>query len=164
MDNNSRDCFFRQKPVSYCVLGRWQSGQLHHAVDVTPLWLRGFESLSAHTSASSVQAHDKMNIMKLWHVYLLLCDQKTFYVGISDDPKGRLADHRARRSLHTKKFSDLRFVYCEQYSSKHEATLREKQLKGWSRAKKQMLIEGKLGYNTCIELVEALNQKRDGSS
>ena len=27
----------------------------------------------------------------MWHVYLLLCDQKTFYVGISDDPGDRLS-------------------------------------------------------------------------
>ncbi len=94
----------------------------------------------------------------MWHTYLLLCDQKTFYVGISDDPASRLKAHRAGESLHTKKFSDIQFVYCEQCPTKHEAVLREKQLKGWSHAKKQMLIDGKLGYNTCIELVEALSR------
>jgi hypothetical protein len=31
---------------------------------------------------------------------------------------------------------------------------REKQLKGWSHAKKQLLIDGKLGINLCTELVE----------
>ena len=99
--------------------------------------------------------------MKPWHVYLLLCDQKTFYVGISDNPADRLVEHRAGKSLHTKKFSDIRFVYCEQYTGKHQAALREKQLKGWSHAKKQMLIDGKLGYNTCTELVEVLSRRGD---
>ena len=92
----------------------------------------------------------------MWYVYMLLCDQKTFYVGITNDPKERLAEHRDKRSFFTKKFSDLKFVYCENYPSKHEAALREKQIKGWSRTKKQMLIDGKLGYNACTELVEAL--------
>ena len=92
----------------------------------------------------------------MWHVYLLLCNQKTFYVGITDNPKKRLSEHRSGQSLFTKKFSDIKFVYCEHYINKHEAVLREKQLKGWSRAKKQMLVDGKLGYNVCTELVEVL--------
>ena len=91
----------------------------------------------------------------MWYVYMLLCDQKTFYVGITNNLKERLLEHRSGKSFFTKKFSDLRFVYCEKYNSKHEAVLREKQIKGWSRAKKQMLINRKLGYNVCTELVEA---------
>jgi predicted GIY-YIG superfamily endonuclease len=87
----------------------------------------------------------------MWHVYMLLCDQKTFYIGISDNPQQRLVAHKNKKSFFTKKFSDLEIVYCEHYPSKHKAVLREKQLKGWSRAKKQLLIEGKLGYNTCSE-------------
>lgn len=94
----------------------------------------------------------------MWHVYLLLCDQKTFYVGITDNPKERLLEHRNKKSLFTKKFSDIEFGYCENYPGKHLAALREKQIKGWSRAKKQMLIDGKLGYNICTELVEALGR------
>ena len=92
----------------------------------------------------------------MWHTYLLLCDQKTFYVGITDNPKERLLEHRHKKSLFTKKFSDIKFVYCEYWNSKHKAVLREKQIKGWSRAKKQMLIDGKLGYHACTELVEVL--------
>jgi len=87
---------------------------------------------------------------------MLLCDQKTFYVGITDNPEERLFEHKNKMSFFTKKFSDLKFVYCEKYDGKHEAALRERQIKGWSRAKKQMLIDGKLGYNVCTELVEAI--------
>ncbi len=96
----------------------------------------------------------------MWYVYLLLCDQKTFYVGITDNPRERLLEHRKGESIFTRKFSDIKFVYCENYSSKHKTVLREKQLKGWSHAKKQMLIDGKLGYNTCTELVEVLGRER----
>lgn len=92
----------------------------------------------------------------MWHVYMLLCDQKTFYVGISNDPTQRLLEHRTGKSFFTKKFSDIKFVYCENYPGKQKAALREKQIKGWSKVKKQMLIDGRLGYDTCIELVEAL--------
>ena len=114
------------------------------------------------TSASSVQAHSvnsvQANFMhnEGWYVYMLLCDQKTFYVGITTDLINRIKQHKNKKSFFTKKFSDVKLVYCERYRNKHQAAVREKQIKGWSRAKKQMLIKGKLGINTCTELVEAL--------
>jgi len=85
---------------------------------------------------------------KTWFVYLLLCDQKTFYVGITTDIGKRMSEHKNKQSFFTKKFSDIRPVYCEKYPSEHEAAMREQQLKGWSRTKKQMLIDGKLGINS----------------
>ena len=95
----------------------------------------------------------------MWHVYLLLCDQKTFYLGMTNNPADRLSDHRAGKSLFTKKFSEIKFIYCERWLSKSQAAERERQLKGWSHAKKQMLIDGKLGYNVCTDLVEVLGAK-----
>lgn len=92
----------------------------------------------------------------MWFVYMLLCDQKTFYIGISDDFKHRFLQHKNKLNISTKKFSDLEVVYAEKYSSKFDAAKREQQLKGWSHAKKQMLIEGKLGINACTELANYL--------
>lgn len=89
-------------------------------------------------------------------VYLLICDKKTYYVGITTDIVARLKHHRSKESFFTKKFSEIEMVYCEKYDSEHKAAMREKQLKGWSRAKKQMLIDGKLGVNSCTELAKVL--------
>jgi putative endonuclease len=89
------------------------------------------------------------------YVYMLLCDQKTFYIGITFDIPKRLKEHKSKESFFTKKFSEIKLVYCEKYKNKNEAAKREKQLKGWSRAKKQMLIGGKIGINS-IELDEVL--------
>jgi putative endonuclease len=94
---------------------------------------------------------------KPWYVYLLLCDEKTFYVGITTDLKNRLYFHKTKQSFFTKKFSQIKIVYCEKYPDETSAVKREKQLKGWSRAKKQMLVNGKLGYNTCTEIAEDLS-------
>jgi putative endonuclease len=91
-----------------------------------------------------------------WFVYLLVCDQKTYYVGITDNLVSRLKSHKNKQSFFTKKFSDIELVYCEKYGTKHGAAKREKQLKGWGREKKQMLVGGKLGINTCTELAEIL--------
>lgn len=91
-----------------------------------------------------------------WFVYMLLCDEKTFYIGITNNLIERLQEHRSGDSFFTKKFSRIEVVYCEKYPTKHQAVLREKQIKRWSRSKKQMLIDGKLGHNVCTELAEVL--------
>jgi len=96
---------------------------------------------------------------KPWYVYLLLCDEKTFYVGITPNITIRLMQHKNKQSFFTKKFSHLKLMYCEMYGIKSDAVTREKQLKGWSHTKKQMLIDGKLGINTCTEIVEAFTER-----
>ena len=93
----------------------------------------------------------------MWYVYLLLCDQKTFYVGITSDLKNRLYEHRNKKSFFTKKFSDIQVIYCEKYPDKYQAAVRERQLKGWSVAKKKLLLDGKLGINVCTEHFDELN-------
>ena len=87
---------------------------------------------------------------------MLLCDNKFFYVGITSNLLNRFTKHKNKFSIATKEFSSIKLVYCEKYESKHEAAKREKQIKGWSRAKKQMLIDGKLGINACTEFAEEL--------
>lgn len=87
---------------------------------------------------------------------MLLCDQKTFYIGITNNLNNRLKQHKSRNSFFTKKFSGIKVIHCEKYDTEHEAALREKQIKGWSRAKKQMLIDGILGRNVCTGFAEAL--------
>jgi putative endonuclease len=78
------------------------------------------------------------------------------YTGITNDINHRFAQHLDKKSFHTKRFSDLIFVYSESYNDKYSAAAREKQIKGWSRAKKQKLLDGKLGVNQCTEFVEVL--------
>jgi putative endonuclease len=92
----------------------------------------------------------------MWFVYLLLCDNKIFYVGITNDLQNRISLHQNKLSIATKKYKVIKLIYCEQYPSKYDAAIREKQLKGWSHAKKQMLIDGKLGWNTCTGFAEAI--------
>ena len=91
----------------------------------------------------------------MWYTYMLLCDGKFYYVGITNRIKSRLAQHKAGQSFHTKRYTNLELVYCEIYESKSKAAKRERQLKGWRRAKKQKLVNRELGINT-IELDEVL--------
>lgn len=88
---------------------------------------------------------------------MLLCDKKTFYVGITNDVRSRILQHKNKQTISTKKFLILQIVYLEKYDDKFQAAKREKQLKGWSHAKKQKLIDGKLGINACNELVGVIS-------
>lgn len=69
-------------------------------------------------------------LFKMWFVYILLCDKKTFYVGITNNLKKRLFEHKNKKSFFTKKFSDFELAHCEKYNKKYEAARREKQIKG----------------------------------
>jgi len=63
---------------------------------------------------------------------------------MTSDLETRVKQHKDGMSLYTKKFSDIELVYSEHYQTKREAGKREKQLKGWSFAKKKALIGGKI--------------------
>ena len=77
-----------------------------------------------------------------WLVYILFCDQKTFYIGITSNLDKRLKEHKSGYSPYTKKFSEIKLVYQERHSKKSTAEKRESQLKGWTIAKKKALIAG----------------------
>lgn len=62
--------------------------------------------------------------------------------------------HERRYNLATKEFSEINLVYHEAYLNRRLAEKREKQLKGWTKAKKKALIEG----NT--ELLKILSKNR----
>lgn len=68
--------------------------------------------------------------MKDWIVYMLLCDSKTFYTGITDDFVSRFTQHKNKQNISTKKFADLKFVYAEKYENKYNAAKKGKTVKG----------------------------------
>ncbi len=76
-------------------------------------------------------------------VYILRCSDKSYYVGQTDDLKARLAIHNSRQGpKYTATRTPVELVYYESFLSRAEAMDREKQLKRWSRAKKEALIAG----------------------
>jgi predicted GIY-YIG superfamily endonuclease len=71
--------------------------------------------------------------------YMVLFDDGYLYTGCTGNLHRR--DNERRR-----KFGDgFRVVYREVFGSREEALGRERQIKGWSRAKKEALIEGDIG-------------------
>jgi predicted GIY-YIG superfamily endonuclease len=79
--------------------------------------------------------------MDSFFVYILRCADGSFYVGVTDDIEERFSEHQhGLYDGYTKSRRPVRLVYCEDYPTWHEALGRERQLKGWSRAKKQALM------------------------
>jgi predicted GIY-YIG superfamily endonuclease len=77
--------------------------------------------------------------------YIVECDDQTFYVGSTDDLDRRIAQHEAGEgSEWTRSRLPVKLVWSESFMSRDEALTIERQLKGWSRAKKIALIDGDL--------------------
>jgi predicted GIY-YIG superfamily endonuclease len=82
--------------------------------------------------------------MKTYWVYVLLCRDGSFYVGVTNDVAVRVAEHAegADRRHYTYSRRPLELVYTASFPTPDEAIRAEKQLKGWSRAKKAAMIRG----------------------
>lgn len=64
------------------------------------------------------------------------------YVGFTSDLGRRIDEHNRGSCSHTAKFRPWRIVYTEQFSNEPDALKRERQIKRWTRAKKEALIAG----------------------
>jgi len=75
-----------------------------------------------------------------YFVYMLnSSSRRVLYTGITN-ALVRRHRHSPRPSSFTTKYRALRLVYYEEYSSVNAAIAREKQIKGWTRAKKDALV------------------------
>ncbi|MEK6795718.1 MAG: GIY-YIG nuclease family protein [Spirochaetota bacterium] len=84
-------------------------------------------------------------------MYILECSDGTYYTGSTVDLEKRVWEHENFFGAnYTKKKHPVKLVYSEEYARVDEAFYREKQVQGWSHAKKKALIEGE--YNKLPEL------------
>jgi predicted GIY-YIG superfamily endonuclease len=64
------------------------------------------------------------------------------YVGVTNDLERRLSEHRAGTGdSFTKRYRVHTLVYFEEFQPIDDAIAHEKRIKGWSRAKKNALVE-----------------------
>ena len=77
------------------------------------------------------------------YVYILECNDGSYYTGSTIDIEKRIAEHNEGQGAnHTKKRWPVSLVYLEEFQRIDDAFNREKQIQGWSRAKKEALIVG----------------------
>ena len=77
------------------------------------------------------------------YVYILASLSRTLYIGMTTDLIFRVSEHKQKRypRSFTAKYNVNRLVYFEVFGDPDEAARRERQLKGWRRARKIALIE-----------------------
>ena len=79
---------------------------------------------------------------KLYYTYIVASRSHNFYVGVTGEIELRIEQHKQGRfEGHTKKYNCNRLVWFQRHIYVEDAIAREKQLKGWSRAKKIEMIE-----------------------
>jgi putative endonuclease len=77
-----------------------------------------------------------------YYVYILANYSRMLYVGVTNDLNRRVLEHRNQGIPgYSQKYNISRLVYFETTSNVSAAIAREKQVKGWTRAKKIALIE-----------------------
>ncbi len=78
-------------------------------------------------------------------MYILECADGSYYTGSTRNLELRLAQHQAGEGArHTARRLPVKLVYYEEFSRIDEAFFREKQVQGWSRKKKEALIQGRI--------------------
>ena len=78
-----------------------------------------------------------------FYTYILHCNDGSYYVGHTDDIDLRMAQHtNGALGGYTAKRRPVKLLWTETFATRDDAFAAERQLKGWSRAKKQALIAG----------------------
>ena len=80
---------------------------------------------------------------RIYYTYILTNEDRhtVLYVGVTNGIRKRIAQHKEYKRGFTYRYNCFKLVHIEEYTSRMEAINREKQIKRWSRSKKETLIE-----------------------
>ena len=94
--------------------------------------------------------------MKTYYVYILLCSDNTYYIGVTSNLTHRIYRHQSGfyPNSYTSKRRPIQLKYFCEFTNVWKAISYEKQLKKWSKAKKEALIKSD------IELLANLSKKK----
>jgi len=77
------------------------------------------------------------------YMYILKCFDDTYYTGSTKFLERRIEEHNdGKGANYTKKKLPVKLIYFEEYDRIDFAFNREKQIQGWSRKKKEALMNG----------------------
>lgn len=97
--------------------------------------------------------------MSFW-IYLLRCADGSFYAGHTDDLDKRIGEHATGAcGGYTATRLPVELVWSQDCSTRIEALNFERQIKGWSRAKKEALIRG--DWDEISRLAKTRSDKKD---
>ncbi len=96
------------------------------------------------------------------YTYILKCSDNTYYTGSTNQIEKRFWEHENFLGAnYTKKRLPVELVYLEEFEKIEDAFIREKQIQGWSKAKKEALIYG--NYDRIVELSKNYTEFGNGS-
>lgn len=80
----------------------------------------------------------------MYYVYIIECEDKTLYTGITTDIQRRFKEHNSGKGgAYTRSKKVKKVLYTEQFETRSEAQKRESKIKSWNRQKKLNLIKFK---------------------
>jgi predicted GIY-YIG superfamily endonuclease len=97
----------------------------------------------------------------MFYVYILKCSDDTYYTGMTEDFERRLAQHHEGtfEGSYTKSRRPIELAWSAEFSTHDDAFTRERQVKGWSRAKKEALFRG--DWDGILDIIEQEHKKRE---
>ena len=102
-------------------------------------------ALSERSESKGYTSSTDDGIVVRAHVYILRCADDALYIGRTSDLRDRLRRHEdGTACTFTATRRPLHLVYAETHPTPEAAAVRERQLKRWTRAKKEALIAGDL--------------------
>ncbi len=82
--------------------------------------------------------------MRKYFIYILQCSDKSYYTGVTRNVEKRVYEHQQGfiKGSYTHSRRPIKLIFTESFNKPLDAIEREKQIKGWSRKKKEALISG----------------------
>ncbi len=102
--------------------------------------------------------------MKTYFVYIVKCSDNSYYTGFTNDLDRRLGEHQSGKNKDSYTFDKrpIQLMWFETFNDVLNAIAIEKQIKGWSRRKKEALIDQ--DWDKLVLYSKNYTQFGDGSS
>jgi len=98
-----------------------------------------------------------MITMKQSWVYILKCSDGSYYTGCTTNLEKRIQEHNFNKyDNYTSARLPVELVYSQQFANINDAIAAERQIKGWSKSKKEALIKG--DFDLLHNLAECKNE------
>ena len=95
--------------------------------------------------------------MKDYFVYIVKCSDASYYTGVTSNIERRISEHNSGIITgYSSKRLPVNLVYSQRFPDINDAIRVEKQIKGWSRAKKEALIQG--NFELLVQLSKSKNK------
>ena len=98
-----------------------------------------------------------------YYVYILKCADNLYYTGSTNDLANRIWEHQEGMNpvAYTYRRRPVVLLWSEEVATYSEALIHERQIKGWSRVKKEALVRGDFEAIHAIVLQERRRREKE---